>query len=337
MARPRPIYRYSVIPGGVYGAVEVEAALSSDPVVARHYAGIDRTRVRASRLRQDTSAYVSFRIGDHIYWTRESTALREGETVLTDGVNLVRARCGNRISFTPMQPTTAMEPVPTELDRVTEESGRLANPGEGWDVLEYAPAFGRRLTPTSVVGDGPAYLGGPHMATNLPDGTLPTVPMSPSAQTVTQTGAPFCCTPVEISDWIDLMFDVNSSGSAPGETPGLAVSFSTTGVDLGPGLVWAPVTGNTAPPRPAFEIPQTIQPPREQTDHSDPDSPRNEIPVPGTPYNPALPEVMIPPDDSNTPGDPGTKVAPAPEPSTFMLVLITFAVASVCFHRWGRQ
>lgn len=51
-----------------------------------------------------------------IYWTRHPIRLAKGETLLTDGGHLARARCGNRISDSPNEPTNAIEPEESELD-----------------------------------------------------------------------------------------------------------------------------------------------------------------------------------------------------------------------------
>jgi hypothetical protein len=101
-----------VIRGGAYSAVELDAALRADPVAAAHYAAFDRTRVRviAREPRQPASVYVSYRQGNRIYWTRRKVQLAAQEALLTDGVHLARARCGNRISLTPQEPVQAGEP-----------------------------------------------------------------------------------------------------------------------------------------------------------------------------------------------------------------------------------
>src|SRR5437764_1059357 len=52
----------------------------------------------------------------NFYVPRKRVWLPEGEAVLTDGDNLARARCGNRISFTPQQP------VGPEVDTDTPEA-----------------------------------------------------------------------------------------------------------------------------------------------------------------------------------------------------------------------
>jgi len=111
----RTHYRYSVIGGGVYSAVELNAALDADPVAAAHYAGFDRSQVRLTQAPAATPVYVSYRRGPAVYWTRRKVTLPAGEPLLTDGAHTARARCGNLISLTPRQPVehAALDP---ELD-----------------------------------------------------------------------------------------------------------------------------------------------------------------------------------------------------------------------------
>jgi hypothetical protein len=110
----RQIFPYSIIPGGVRSGREVEDSIVKDPVVARHYAGIDANRLMAERLKHDMDLFSSYRLGNNVYWTKHPIRLRAGELVLTDGVNLIRARCGNRLSSTSSQQSTtdtsAVEP-----------------------------------------------------------------------------------------------------------------------------------------------------------------------------------------------------------------------------------
>jgi hypothetical protein len=100
----RPIYPYSILRGGAYDAEEFETKLHADPVAARHYLPFDLRYVRLVTLPAARLAYVSYRKGSDIYWTRKPVLLRAGETLLTDGKLLARARCGNRVSDTPQQP-----------------------------------------------------------------------------------------------------------------------------------------------------------------------------------------------------------------------------------------
>ncbi len=106
----RPVYPYSVIPGGVASAKELQAALQQDPVVAKHYSDFQTKSARIFRLARARHAYVSYRLANRIYWTRKKVALHAGETLFTDGKHLSRARCGNRISETPGVPTSPSEP-----------------------------------------------------------------------------------------------------------------------------------------------------------------------------------------------------------------------------------
>ena len=102
----RPVYAYSVIPGGVASAKELQTALHQDPVVAKHYSDFQTKSAHIVRLARTRHVYVSYRLGDRIYWTRKKVTLHAGETLFTDGKHLARARCGNRISETPAVPTS---------------------------------------------------------------------------------------------------------------------------------------------------------------------------------------------------------------------------------------
>lgn len=91
----REVYPYSVVPGGVYDNRELQQSMERDPVARRHYDGIRPSRMWNSRLQTPTLAYVSYRKGSNIRWTK--LVVPKGELVLTDGTHMVRARCGNRI------------------------------------------------------------------------------------------------------------------------------------------------------------------------------------------------------------------------------------------------
>jgi hypothetical protein len=110
------IYPHSVVPGGVHSRDALVAAVA-DPVVAAHYAQVDIAHAHMVRVPSQRRAYVSYRIGDRVYWTSHTVALHPGEDVLTDGRHEIRARCGNRISDTPQQPVATSEPDVAEFDR----------------------------------------------------------------------------------------------------------------------------------------------------------------------------------------------------------------------------
>jgi hypothetical protein len=112
----RVFYPYSVIPGGARSVAELKEAIASDPVVAVHYAAFDLQRARLIRLDRARAAYVSYRIGNRIYWTKRMVRLARGENVITDGDHMARTRCGNLVSATPAKPVSSKEPTVATLD-----------------------------------------------------------------------------------------------------------------------------------------------------------------------------------------------------------------------------
>jgi hypothetical protein len=60
--------------------------------------------------------YVSYRIGNKVFWTKHKLALRKGEAMLSDGSNMARTRCGNRVSVMPVRPNAPAEPSSSELE-----------------------------------------------------------------------------------------------------------------------------------------------------------------------------------------------------------------------------
>lgn len=94
----RPVYPYSVIPGGVRSADELSKAVARDAVVRDHYSDFKLDRVRFVTVNEDRYAYVSYRRHDRVFWTQQKLRIAKGEVLLTDGQNWARARCGNRLS-----------------------------------------------------------------------------------------------------------------------------------------------------------------------------------------------------------------------------------------------
>ena len=106
----RPVYPYSVIPRGVETPEELRSAIRQDSVVAAHYSDFQVRAARPIRLPRERQFFVSYRIGNQVYWTTKKITLHAGETLLTDGEHLARTRCGNRLSEVPASPTTPSEP-----------------------------------------------------------------------------------------------------------------------------------------------------------------------------------------------------------------------------------
>jgi hypothetical protein len=116
-ARPsRPVYRYSVVAGGVLDPKELKWVAEHDPIVAAHYAGFDYNRARVVRLALARTVYLSYRIGNQVYWTRHRISLHPGETLITDGTITARTRCGNRVEETPQQAASPNEPPAQKFD-----------------------------------------------------------------------------------------------------------------------------------------------------------------------------------------------------------------------------
>lgn len=165
----RPVYPYSVVPGGVNDARELKWVAEHDPVVASHYAGFDYEHARMVRLVLARTAYVSYRIGNQVYWTRHRVTLKKGETVITDGRITARSRCGNRVEEVPQQATSSSEPPATKFEEPVHPSTgtAVANPP--------VPFQSALLERPGVPGLGPA----PPLSLYDPFVNGPWVPISP--------------------------------------------------------------------------------------------------------------------------------------------------------------
>ena len=113
----RPVYPYSVVPGGVENVKELKWAAEHDPVVGAHYAGFDFERAHIVQLTLAQTVFVSYRIGNHIYWTRHRLTLKKGEKLITDGRMTARTRCANRVEETPQQEASPAEPTPEKMEQ----------------------------------------------------------------------------------------------------------------------------------------------------------------------------------------------------------------------------
>ena len=167
----RPVYPYSVVPGGVRDARELKRVAEHDPVVASHYAGFDYVNARIVRLILARSAYVSYRVGNQLYWTRHRVRLMKGEKLITDGRMTVRARCGNRVEEVPQQATSLTEPSAAKMDEPVHASTGTAVAGPP------VPFQSALLKRPGVPGLGPA----PPLSLYDPFTNGTWVPFSPAA------------------------------------------------------------------------------------------------------------------------------------------------------------
>jgi hypothetical protein len=129
----RPIFPYSIVPGGVRDARELQSVASGDPVVAQHYSDFRIAAARTIRLEKPLAMYVSYRRNNHVYWTRNRMVIPAGETLISDGENLARVRCGNRLSAIAAKPVSLSEPTKEELNTPNFVPPLMAEflPGDG--------------------------------------------------------------------------------------------------------------------------------------------------------------------------------------------------------------
>ena len=171
---PRPVFKYSIVPGGVRSGDEVVRAMLRDPVVAEHYAHVVPAALRTETLTAPLSVSVSYRVGDQVFWTKKKLTLSKGEKVLTDGKTTLRERCGNILSMEPLGPSLETEPAAPEFDLRIDPF----TPHDGVNPLGYPP-------------DPPAPPSGPPPGTPTPfslDPPPPTVVPEPSTWVLIATG-----------------------------------------------------------------------------------------------------------------------------------------------------
>jgi hypothetical protein len=131
----RPVYPYSVVSGGVHSVEELRIAMRFDPVVAAHFADFDLSRARIEQVTVSRAVYVSYRSGARVSWTSRRIKLHPGETILTDGQNQARTRCGNRIMEVAPAEVSREEPAPEEFDVPLPSRTIPIDPLASYDLL----------------------------------------------------------------------------------------------------------------------------------------------------------------------------------------------------------
>jgi hypothetical protein len=217
----RKVFPFSVIPGGVRTRMELTDAIARDGVVAAHYRSISTGAVRSEEVKEDRLAYMSYRMGNKIYWTKHKIRLKQGETILTDGVTQIRARCGNCIALQPMLPTSDTEPEAAQFDALTAPPSYVETPApletaelgagqfhpsdvtlgtEGLNMLPLgselaaAPSFAGGIVPTTPVADSPGSSSGdtpgsPSTESQIP-APFPPITLPPTDTSANVPGAP---------------------------------------------------------------------------------------------------------------------------------------------------
>lgn len=166
----RPVYPYSIVPGGIEDANDLKRAAERDPVVGAHYAGFDYDHARVVRLTLDRTAFVSYRIGNHIYWMRRRITLHKGEKVITDGHMTARGRCGNRVEEKPQQEAAANEPAPEKFEQPEPPGGGTAmqSPGVPFQSALLGPAQAGGSDPSAPMSSYSPFGGGNLLAFSPP-------------------------------------------------------------------------------------------------------------------------------------------------------------------------
>ena len=182
------VYPYSVVPGGVRSPEELHQASLRDHVVGRHFSGFDFRRARVVELQQPKLVYLSYRMGNKVFWTKKQVHLRRGEKLISDGVISARTRCANQVSATPQNAISAEEP-PAEAFEDPYEAGGTARqipfPGNFESAL-----FNRGLAAFDPQGPPASPLFGPGSSAGLPGVYPPPVPSAGCDATKEQCSPP---------------------------------------------------------------------------------------------------------------------------------------------------
>ena len=353
----RKVFPFSVVPGGTVTRDEVKSKVATDPVVREHYKGIQIDKLKPFRLTKPAQGYVSYRIGNRIFWTAQRLYLKPGEILLSDGLNLIRGRCGNRISLVGSGPVqTVGEPSEAVLDlpswdipvfqAMAEEANRRDSAGSLFEFRGNAPLPVLSLSgkiPESIFNVAPPLIGPGMIGGGLPGGlppsgkggeiiinSLPLIFVASQPLTIPPPGILLpSIRPIEIAR---LDFPPSFIGGLPIGIGGPVFYFS----DLPPSIFVPPiyssptilVSGGTPPL--LYVPPALITPPGE----SNP-----------PPIKPPTGPPVVPPKDG--PGDPPMKppdtepppvFQPIPEPSTPGMVALAAALMYLLKRKpWQRQ
>lgn len=295
---PAPVYRHSVIPGGVRQSSELTSALARDQYARAHFASFNASKAYVVHTKAPRLAHVSYRMGEKIYWTKKKVRLPAGEALLTDGKSFVRARCGNRISDTAQSNVSDKEPAPEVLDMVIPPAAA-------------GPMGTKQSTSTGLRRTGPV-----NGALNSPENIA-------QATAAPRSGAPTTGAP---NPGVLPPF---AGAPMPGTFPPPTVepkpgTFPPPTVEPKPGVV---------PPPPEAPKPGTVPPPTGAPGPG-PFPPPTEGPIIG-PFPPpvtVLPPPLTPPMPPVTVPENPTEI---PEPATFALV--TLALISLMFMQQRRR
>ena len=201
----RQIYPYSLIPGGVQDASDFAKHRVSDRVLMDHYRDVGAKLARV-QLHRDQWMYASYRVADAVFWTKKRVLVHAGEDLLSDGKNLIRARCGNRLSEQSRTPVKQFEPPVITTDRFTTEIVTLPPPElvahPGVPLVPPVPAEIPIVLPPPdqpLIPPESLVTPAPPLAPYVP--VTPVVPVIPSAPVIYPSAPPVTVIP-ETSTWL---------------------------------------------------------------------------------------------------------------------------------------
>jgi hypothetical protein len=284
--KTRRVYPYSIVPGGVVDRRELAHAIVVDKLVAAHYAAFEASKATIKTVAAPRGVYVSYRKGDKVYWTAKKLQLAQGETVLSDGQNEIRTRCGNRISDVPQLPVEAKGPSEEELDSSVEQAqegddeGSVAQVGFAVDGNPVGQSF--------------------HLQTFATSGTVPNNG-TPLAYRMAGVPAFYDSTPAGAWDRGTLP-QVLAARTSPADTG----TDGNTGTETGGG------TDKGGSPTRDPQLPTTLDDTKLPSTDTGTKPPSQ---IPGT----LLPPTTDLPGTTDKPGKTPTKPGAAPEPGTLLL------------------
>ncbi|MDQ2944820.1 MAG: PEP-CTERM sorting domain-containing protein [Acidobacteriota bacterium] len=337
--RKRPVYPFSIVPGGVVSREELKAAMKSDPMVAVHYAAVNVDRLRPVTLKQDLAAYVSFRMHGQVFWTSRKVRLAKGERLLQSdiqGAIGVRERCGNQVSEKPRLPVLALlETEPSDEILATPVPSLRAQPGRSEAAVAALPGAVEQGTyaedagsQVPAGGSGPVVYqgggGGGGFVGGAGGGGASGGGGGAAEQPVSDTATSTHAAPDVLTDMAVVLPVLPPITTSP---PPAAMGWTVTWISPLPTPPPASVPPTTwtlqgAPPVPVPVYPWVpLIPPPVVTPPVPPGVPEYPIVVPpGVP--PTGPPVTVtPPPPGTPPGPPLTPpLAAVPEPSTWLML-----------------
>ena len=144
-------------------------------MVGKHYSDFKIGKSHTIQLDRPVAMYVSYRRNNQVYWTRNKMVIPAGESLISDGENLARVRCGNRLSPVAAKPVAAIDP-----DRESLETPEFVPPL----LASLLPGESAEMSPGSV--DGSPSAPGPLSAPTSKSGS----PYTPNQPPLLGPGGP---------------------------------------------------------------------------------------------------------------------------------------------------